>query len=188
MKQKLFFLHPEQCCLYIIDPQERLMAHIHSADEVVKNISLMIHLARALDFPVIANTQYKKGIGPLMPELAGLLGKDVPCPDKTEFNGLANPDVRKMLDRLPVTVDTLLLCGVETHICIYQTALGALQAGYRVRVVADAVSSRTPENNHYGRQRLHEIGATLAPAEMIIYELLCKAGTPEFKAMLPHLK
>jgi len=140
------------------------MAHIHDADRVVKNISLMIHLAQVLKMEIIANTQYVKGIGPVVPELAPLLA-GVPCPDKIEFNGLANPDVREMLDRLPPSVDTLLLCGVETHICIYQTALGALRAGYNVRVVADGVSSRTPENHGYGKQRLREIGATLAPAE-----------------------
>jgi nicotinamidase-related amidase len=187
MAQEPFFLQSQQCCLYIVDPQERLMAHIHDADRVVKNISLMIHLAQVLKMEIIANTQYVKGIGPVVPELAPLLA-GVPCPDKIEFNGLANPDVREMLDRLPPSVDTLLLCGVETHICIYQTALGALRAGYNVRVVADGVSSRTPENHGYGKQRLREIGATLAPAEMIIYELLHKAGTPEFKAMLPYLK
>ena len=184
---KIEFLQREQCCLYIVDPQVRLMAHIHQAGQVIRNSSLMIQLARTLDMPIIANTQYMKGIGSIVPELAELL-TDVPCPDKTEFNGLANPAVRKVLDALPATVDTLLLCGVESHICIYQTGLGALQAGYRVWVVADAVSSRTPENDQLGRERLAAIGATLAPAEMIIYELLQRAGTPAFKAMLPYLK
>jgi len=187
MKREPNFLFPEQCCLYVVDPQERLMAHIHGADQVVKNISLMIHLAGVLHIPVIANTQYKKGIGPVVPELVALL-EGVPCPDKTEFNGLANPEVRQLFDGLPPSVDTLLLCGVESHICIYQTTMGALQAGYRVRVVADGISSRTPENDRYGKQRLRELGAVLAPAEMIIYELLEKAGTAEFKAMLPYLK
>lgn len=187
MKREPIFLSPEQCCLYIVDPQERLMAHIHGADLVVKNISLMIHLAKVMHIPVIANTQYKKGIGPLVPELSVLL-QSVPCPDKNEFNGLVNPQVRQMLDELPSSVDTLLLCGVESHICIYQTAMGALQAGYDVRVVADGISSRTLDNDRYGKQRLRELGAILAPAEMIIYELLQKAGTPEFKAMLPYLK
>jgi len=185
--QETSFLHSEQCCLYIVDPQERLMAHIHEADQVIRNIGLMIQLAGVLHIPVLANTQYKKGIGPLVPELAGLLD-GVPCPDKTEFNGLANSEVRSMLNELPSSVDTLLLCGVESHICIYQTTMGALQAGYRVRVVADAVSSRTPENDHYGKQRIRDLGAVLAPAEMIIYELLQKAGTEQFKAMLPYLK
>ncbi len=187
MQEQLNFLQPEQCCLYVVDPQVRLMAHIHDADRVVKNISLMIRLADVLEIPVIANTQYKKGIGSLVPELEVLLEK-YPCPDKTEFNGLANSEVNQLLDELPSTVDTLLLCGVESHICIYQTGLGGLQAGYTIRVVADAISSRTPENDVYGKERLREIGATLTPAEMIIYEFLQKAGTPAFKAMLPYLK
>ena len=181
------FLLPEHCCLYVVDPQEHLMAHIHEAGRVVKNIGLMIRLARTFALPIISNTQYKKGVGPIVPELADLL-TDVPCPDKIEFNGLANAEVRRELDRLPATIDTLLLCGVETHICIYQTAMGALADGYKVRVVADAVSSRTPENDSFGRGRLRDIGAIPAPAEMIIYELLRQAGTSEFKAMLPHLK
>jgi nicotinamidase-related amidase len=180
-------LQTGQCCLYVIDPQERLMAHIHESRRVIRNIALMIRLADTLDFPVIANTQYQKGIGPFVEELIPLLA-DWPCIDKTEFNGLANAGVRCMLGKLPSTVDTLLLCGVESHICVYQTALGAMQAGYDVRVVADAVSSRTPENDAYGRECLREIGAVVAPAEMIIYELLQKAGTPAFKAMLPYLR
>ena len=187
MKREPGFLQPEQCCLYIVDPQERLMAHIHGKEQVVNTVSLMIQLAEVLHLPVIANTQYKKGIGPLVAELDALLA-DVPCPDKTTFNGLANSEVMRLLDDLPSSVDTLLLCGVETHICIYQTAMGALQAGYRVWVVADGVSSRTPDNDQYAKQRLRELGAVVAPAEMIIYELLQKAGTPEFKAMLPYLK
>ena len=163
------------------------MAHIHEAERVSRNIGLMINLAKTLEFSILANTQYKKGIGPIVSELSSLL-ESKPCVDKTEFNGLANPAVRDILNDLPPSVDTLLLCGVESHICIYQTALGALQAGYNVRVVADGVSSRTPENDRFGKQRLREIGAVLAPAEMIIYELLQQAGTLAFKAMLPYLK
>ena len=180
-------LQANQCCLYVIDPQERLMAHIHESRRVIANIDLMIRLADTLDFPVIANTQYKQGIGPIVEELVPLLA-DWPCIDKTEFNGMDNAGVQCMLGKLPSSVDTLLLCGVESHICVYQTAMGAIQDGYDVRVVADAVSSRTPENDAYGKERIREIGAVVAPAEMIIYELLQKAGTPAFKAMLPYLK
>jgi nicotinamidase-related amidase len=180
-------LLPQECCLLVIDPQERLMAHIHEAARVSRNISLMLRLADVLEMPVLACTQYKKGIGPFVPELAGLLA-DKPCIDKTEFNALANSRVRQMLRYLPASVHTLLLCGVESHICVWQTAVGARRAGYEVQVVADAISSRTPENHAYGQQRLREIGAVLAPAEMIIYEFLHQAGTPVFKAMLPYLK
>lgn len=181
------FLRPAQCCLYIIDPQEKLMAQIHEADRVSRNIALMVHLARVLDFPVVANTQYKKGIGPIVPEIAELL-EGVPCPDKITFNGLGNGDVLQEMENLPKDVDTLLLCGVETHICVYQTAIGALLAGYSAWVVADAVSSRSPVNDRLGQERLRELGVILAPAEMIVYELLQRAGTEQFKKMLPYLK
>lgn len=163
------------------------MAHIHESRRVINNIDLMIRLADTLEFPIIANTQYKQGIGPIVEELVPLLA-DWPCIDKTEFNGLENAGVRCMLDKLPTTVDTLLLCGVESHICVYQTAMGAMRAGYEVRVIADAISSRTPENDAYAKERLRDIGVVVVPAEMIIYELLQKAGTPAFKAMLPYLK
>lgn len=181
------FLRANQCCLYVVDPQERLMAHIHEADRVTGNIALMIHLARTMDFHVLSNTQYKKGIGPIVPQLAELL-EDVPCPDKIFFNGFADASVQQELKKLPDAVDTLLVCGVETHICIYQTAVGALQEGFNVWVVADAVSSRSPVNDRLGQERLRELGAVLAPAEMIVYELLQRAGTDKFKAMLPYLK
>ncbi len=187
MSEKKSFLQAKQCCLYVVDPQERLMAHIHEAELVIKNIALMIRLANTFSIPILANTQYKKGIGPIVPELAELLG-DVPCPDKVEFNGLANPAVREELDRLDEAVDTLIICGVESHICIYQTSMAVLAAGYKVIVVADGISSRTPENDNYGKQRLREMGVVVVPAEMIIYELLQKAGTAEFKTMLPFLK
>jgi nicotinamidase-related amidase len=180
-------LLPRETCLLVIDPQERLMAHIHEAGRVSKNISLMLRLAQVVEIPVLACTQYKKGIGPFVPELVELLAEK-PCIDKTEFNAIANPGMKRMLSELPASVHTLLLCGVESHICVWQTALGAIQEGYEVRVVADAISSRSQENDAYGKQRLREIGAVLAPAEMIIYEFLYQAGTPEFKAMLPYLK
>ncbi|CAK8712466.1 Nicotinamidase-related amidase [Candidatus Electronema aureum] len=163
------------------------MAHIHQAARVVKNISLMVRLASVLDIPVITCTQNKERIGPFVPELAPLLA-DWPSADKMEFNALANSGVRKILHSRSALVHTLLLCGVESHICVWQTAVGAIQEGYEVQVVADAISSRTPENHAYGQQRLREIGVVLAPAEMIIYEFLQKAGTPAFKAMLPYLK
>ena len=137
------FLKSEQCCLYIVDPQEKLMAHIHEADRVSRNIGLMINLAKTMDFPILANTQYKKGIGPIVPELAELLA-DVPCPDKMTFCGLSDSEVRGEISGLPGSINTFLVCGVETHICIYQTVIGAMQAGYNVWVVADGVSSKSP--------------------------------------------
>ena len=187
MDKTVDFLTPDRCCLFVVDPQVKLMAAIHKAERVVKNGALMIHCAKALSMPIIASTQYKKGLGPLVPELAELLA-GVPTGDKTEFNALANPEIRKLLAALPDTVDTMLLVGAEAHICIYQTAVGALQAGYRPWIVADAVSSREKRNLRLALARMQTLGMAVGPAEMAIYELLHKAGTEPFKAMLPHLK
>ena len=171
----------------IVDPQERLMAAIYEAERVVSNTSLLIHCAKTLEIPIMATTQYKKGLGPYVPELEELVA-DVPCIDKIEFNAFANPDVNKTMNSLPKSIDTVLLAGAEAHICIFQTAMGAIKAGYQPWVAADAVSSREKRNAKRALSRMLALGMTVGPTEMAIYELLHKAGSPAFKAMLPHLK
>ncbi len=180
-------LTPQRCCLMIVDPQERLMAAVDKADRVVRNASLLFHCARTLAIPVLATTQYRKGLGPFVPELEKLLA-DVPTIDKTEFNGFANEAVREAVEALPGTVDTILLAGAEAHICIFQTAMGARAAGLHPWIAADAVSSRKKRNAKLALNRMQAMGMSVGPTEMAVYELLQQAGTPAFKAMLPHLK
>ncbi len=179
-------LKPADCCLHVIDPQKSLMAQIHEADRVARVIKLMIECARILDIPIIANTQYMKGLGPYVDELEGMMDGIV-RPDKTEFSAYANKATQAELDKLPQSVSTVIMVGVETHICIYQSAMGVLQRGLKPWIVADAVSSRSIVNHQLGLERLREEGALIGPAEMIIYELLGKAGTAEFKQVLPHI-
>ena len=183
----LDILNPGRCCLLVIDPQERLMKAIHKADEVIRNTALMIHCARTMEIPIVATTQYEKGLGPFVHELAELLA-DVTCVDKIEFNALTNYNVKQVLANLPASVDTLIMVGVEAHICVYQTAVCAIKMGYRPWIVADAISSRKKQNTKLALSRMEAIGVSVGPAEMAVYELLEKAGTPTFKAMLPHLK
>lgn len=179
-------LKPADCCLHIIDPQKSLMAQIHEADRVTRVIRLVIECARVLSIPIIANTQYLKGLGPYVDELEGMMD-GIPRQDKTEFSAYANEATQGMIDNLPNSVTTIILVGVETHICIYQSAMGVLQRGLKPWIVADAVSSRSLENHELGLERLRGVGAVIGPAEMIIYELLGKAGTNEFKQVLPHI-
>ncbi len=183
----LDILNPRRCCLLVIDPQERLMKAIHKADRVIANTALMIHCAKAMEIPIVATTQYEKGLGPFVPQLAELLA-DVTCVDKIEFNALANYNMKQVLASLPAAVNTLIMVGVETHICVYQTAVCAIKMEYRPWIVADAISSREKQNTKLALSRMEAIGASVGPAEMAVYELLGKAGTPTFKAMLPHLK
>jgi nicotinamidase-related amidase len=187
MPENFDLLTPQRTCLLIVDPQERLMAAIYQAESVVRNARLLIHCAQILEIPILATTQYKKGLGPFVPELQELLS-EIPCIDKIEFNVFANPAVKEMLDSLSPAVDTILLAGAEAHICIFQTAMGALRAGYQPWIPADAISSRNERNATLAVNRMRAEGMTVGSTEMAVYELLHKAGSPAFKAMLPHLK
>jgi len=171
----------------VVDIQDRLMRVIHGREMVNRNSALLVKAAKVLKIPVIATTQYAARIGALVPEVTEELGSVTPY-DKMEFDCMANTIIRDKVKTLPGKIDTLVICGVETHICIYQSVLGALKDGYRVWVPADAVSSRTELNYQTGLERIREIGAIVGNTEMIIYELLHKAGTPEFKELLPYLK
>lgn len=182
MKKKL--LAPQNVCLNIIDVQQSLMAKIVSADKVVSVVEFMIRCSKILNIPIIANTQYKKGLGPYVQSIDSLIG-DLEQLDKTEFNALANTGTAACIDALPKEVDTIILVGVETHICIYQTAMGILDRGMNVWIVTDGVSSRNLEDHQVGLARLQAIGASIGSSEMLIYELLGKAGSPEFKQILP---
>lgn len=180
-------LSPERCALLVVDIQERLMPVVNGRDQVVKNAVLLLKAARTLRLEVVATTQYAARIGALLPEIQAELA-GVTVLDKMHFGCFADPAIQARVKALPPAVNTLLVCGVETHICIYQTVAGALRDGYRVVVAADAVSSRTVKNHKLGLARLRELGAVVASTEMVIYELLGQAGTPEFKELLPFLK
>ena len=160
------------------------MSKIHGADKVEATVELMIRCGRILGTPIIANTQYKKGLGPYVSRVESVLG-DIHQIDKSEFNAVANGETESCIDGLAQEVDTIVLVGVETHICIYQTAMGLLEKGLDVWVVTDGVSSRNIDDHQAGLQRLQAMGVSLGSSEMLIYELLGKAGSPEFKQILP---
>jgi nicotinamidase-related amidase len=185
--EELAHLRPESCALMVVDIQERLMPAINSREEMTRNSALLMKAAEVMKIPIVATTQYAAKIGELLPAIRAELGDVVPL-DKMQFDCFANQIIKERIKKLPREINTLIICGVETHICIYQTVLGALQAGYRVWVPADAVSSRAVSNYETGLARIKDLGATVGNTEMIIYELLHRAGTPEFKELLPFLK
>jgi len=187
MTETPYRLESEKCALMVVDIQERMMQAIPGRGEVVKNTVLLMKAAALLDVPLIATTQYAARIGDLLPEIREELHGVVPL-DKMEFGCFGNETINRAVQGLPRRINTIVVCGVETHICIYQTVLGGLLAGYRMWVPADAVNSRTEKNCRTGLARIREIGAVVANTEMIVYEWLQKAGTPAFKALLPFIK
>ena len=179
-------LHPQQCALVVVDIQEKLLPPIHENERLVRNSQLLIRAAKILSLPVIVTTQYSKGLGQTVAEIASLL-PDVTPLDKLEFGCFGNGQFCSTVANLNGR-NTLLLCGMETHICVLQTALGALAQGHRVHVAADAVGSRSELNWKLGLERMRDAGAVISSTEMMIYELLGKSGTPAFKEMLQYIK
>ena len=180
-------LEPEQCALIVVDIQEKLLPPIWEKERLVRNAQLLIRLAGILKIPALVTTQYNKGLGNTVPEVASLL-PDTPTVDKLMFSCFGSDVFCSLLKRLPGQRTTVLLCGMETHICVMQTALGALREGYLVHVASDAVASRTELNWRIGLERMRAAGAILSSTEMIIYELLRSSGAPAFKELLPYLK
>jgi nicotinamidase-related amidase len=180
-------LEAEQCALIVIDMQEKLLPPIWEKERLVRNAQLLIRLAGILKIPALVTTQYAKGLGNTVPDLASML-PDTPAIDKLMFSCFGSDVFCSLLKRLPGQRTTVLLCGMETHICVMQTALGALRDGYLVHVAADAVSSRTELNWRIGLDRMRAAGAILSSTEMMIYELLRSSGAPAFREMLPYLK
>jgi nicotinamidase-related amidase len=180
-------LAAEQCALIVVDIQEKLLPPIFEGERLVRNAQLLLRMAGILRLPVVTTTQYARGLGATVPQVAELLpGNSII--DKTTFGCFGHQEFCSALQALPGNRDILLICGMETHICVLQTVLAALRKGYVVQVAADAVSSRTELNWKLGLQRMQQAGAVISSAEMMIYEFLGAAGTPQFKAMLPYLK
>jgi nicotinamidase-related amidase len=180
-------LEAERCALLVVDIQEKLLPPIFQKEQLVRNSKLLIRAADALKIPAIVSTQYSRGLGQTVPELASLL-PDTEAIDKDQFSCFGSEVFCTLLKRLPGNRNTLLLCGLESHICVMQTALAALRQGYLVHVASDAVSSRTEWNWKIGLERMRSAGAVISSTEMMIYELMRSSSSPAFKALLPHLK
>ena len=180
-------LDAEQCALVVIDIQEKLLPPIFQKEQLVRNAQLLIRAAGILKIPALVTTQYAKGLGGTVPEIASHL-KDTEPVDKTLFSCFGSDAFCSLLKRLPGNRKTLLLCGMESHICVTQTGLGALREGYLVHVASDAVSSRTEWNWKIGLDRMRGAGAVISSTEMMIYELMRSSSSAAFKELLPHLK
>jgi nicotinamidase-related amidase len=180
-------LLPDQCALIVIDIQEKLLPPIFQKEQLVRNSQLLIRTAGILQIPTIVSTQYAKGLGATVPEIASLL-PETEAIDKNLFSCFGSEAFCNLIKRLPGNRNTLLLCGMESHICVMQTALAALREGYLVHIASDAVSSRTEWNWKIGLDRMRAAGAVISSTETMMYELMRSSATPAFKQLLPYLK
>ncbi|MEW6666970.1 MAG: hydrolase [Thermodesulfobacteriota bacterium] len=175
-------IRSESCILVMIDFQERLVPAMAEKERLLENAVRLARASRILGLPVLVTEQQK--LGATVPELRDALGAVDPV-SKVEFNGFGSEAFTERVKSLKR--NTLILSGIEAHICVAQTALHAVPY-YRVHVVADAVSSRAPQNRDIALRRMEQAGVVLSSTEMVIYELLGKAGTGEFREVLKLVK
>lgn len=175
-------IHRDDTALLVIDVQEKLLPHIDGGERVAANIVKLIRFAEILGIPVLAAEQEK--LGQTVVPLREALGDASPVP-KLAFGALGCDAFSGRLSALGR--GTVVVTGIEAHICVAQTALQALPS-HRVHVVADAVGSRDPANREVALARLGQAGAVITSTEMVMYELLREAGTDEFRRVLPLVK
>ena len=172
--------------LVVVDMQEPFLGAIHERGRLTENVGLLCHAARILGVPALATVQYASRMGGIVPAVAEALGEDAAPIDKLCFSCGGS---EAFLSALAATERRqVLLCGVETHICVSQTAHDLAHAGYQVHVAADAVSSRTLEKHKLGMERIRDAGIRPCAAEAAVYEWLREAGTPEFKEILKRVR
>ena len=185
MQNKSLRLTRAKAGLVVVDVQERLLPAIFEQQRVVQNIVRLIQGAAILQVPIFATEQYRKGLGRTVPEVAAAVPGFAPM-EKLAFSACgAEGFVPALKSR---QVSEAILCGIEAHVCVSQTCLDLLDRGFRVFVAADAVSSRTQENYRFGLDRMRAAGAVIVSTEMVLFELLERAGTDEFKQILALVK
>ena len=171
----------EHTGLIVVDVQGKLARLVHESDVLIANCEKLIKGAQALKLPILLLEQNPEKLGATVNQLSGLLDGIEPI-TKYTFNACESPD---LLDAVRAkNVDNWLVCGIEAHICVYQTAKGLLGMGYKVELVSDCVSSRTAANKRLGISRLKHAGVEITGLEMCLYELVKDCRSSEFKQIL----
>jgi len=169
-------LDRERTALVVVDVQEAFRPAVGEFDAVAANAGVLVQAARELGLPVAVTEQYPRGLGRTVPEVAAHLD-GIERHEKTVFSAV-RADGFSLDGR-----DQALVCGIEAHVCVHQTVADLLDAGVETHVAADAVTSRTALNRRLGLERMEAAGAVVTSTEMGLFELVGRAGTPEFKAI-----
>jgi isochorismate hydrolase len=180
-------MHPrlaqrDDAFLLILDMQTPLLNVMNAPERLLANCKILIEGVRTLGIPIFATEQYPDRFGATTDDVRSRWGEVVPA-GKMVFSGCRCAELMRQIEA--TGRNTAIVCGVETHVCVNQTALDFMANGYTVHVPADAVDSRTDLNWRLGLEKMRDAGAVMTSTEMVLFELMEKAGTPEFKALLP---
>lgn len=180
-----FFLNKDNAILVIVDIQERLASVMADRQKVTKNCLHLIEISKMLSIPIILTEQYPKGLGPTVSEIKEAVQPYAPV-EKISFDCCMEPQFNEAI--APLNRKKIMVAGMETHICVLQTSLGLMEQGYDVHVVSDAVCSRSKDNHKAGIGLMRDAGAVVSCAETVLFQLLEKAGTEEFRAISKRIK
>ncbi len=174
-------LNRENTGLIVVDIQGKLAGLVYESDTVIANCATLIQGAKALDLPIVLLEQNPERLGSTISELSCHLESISPIP-KFTFNACECPEFLEAIKFHHI--ENWIICGIEAHICVYQTARSLVEQGYNVELVSDCVSSRTHANLQVGINRSLASGAAITSLEMCLYELVKDCRTPEFKKIL----
>jgi len=180
-----FILNRNNAVLVIIDIQDRLAVVMDQKEKVTVNGLHLIEAAKLLNIPVVVTEQYPKGLGPTIHDIKEALPHYEPF-EKVTFDCCRGDGFLEKIASLRKT--HIILTGMETHVCVLQTCLGLLEKGYFVHLVSDAVCSRKKDDYLTGREMMRNSGAVVTCTETVLFQLLEKAGTPEFKMVVKRIK
>ncbi|MFH1424753.1 MAG: hydrolase [archaeon] len=185
---KIGILKREKTAFVLIDLQEKFEPVINEFEKIKKNAEILIKASEILNIPLIVTEQYPKGLGKTVLELP----ENQEVIEKISFSCFDCDSFSKKLEEIdtsiPAEIETLVLFGVEAHVCVLKTALDALALGKEVHVIADATSSRTAENTQIALERMRQSGCFIASTEMILFQLIKEAGNDEFKKISELVK
>jgi len=183
-------LSRSRAALLVVDIQDRLLPVMPTDDaaRVLRNTALLIQAADQLGLPIVVSQQYPRGLGPTVAavETALAAAKQVHRFDKLEFSTAAAPAFGPLASSLGR--DQWIVCGMETHVCVYQTARDLVARGWAAHVCADTVCSRTPLNWELGLRLMQQAGAVITSAEACVFDLLGRAGSDEFRTLARALR
>ncbi|HHX8467746.1 TPA: isochorismatase family protein [Vibrio diabolicus] len=172
--------------LIVVDVQGKLATLMHESNALIENITKLVKGAKALDLPILWLEQNPERLGPTAEPIREVLESTHLPITKYTFDGCKEATFNVAVEN--AKVDTWLVCGIESHICVYQTAVSLRQSGYRVELVTDCVSSRTAANKALALAKLTANGVVLTGLEMFLYEMVEDCRAPEFKEILALIK
>lgn len=178
-------LTAQNTALVVIDVQEKLMNAMPRRAETIAGIQKLISAANVLNIPTLVTLQYVKGLGPLVPELAGITS-GISTMEKLAISCCGSGEFTEALKQL--RRKRVLLCGIESHVCVQQTAIDLMTLDYFVYIAADAICSRHETDHSVAIERMRDCGAVITTVESAVFEMMREAGTAQFKQVLQLFK